>query len=92
MQKQGHPVGRDIIIQKAYEIHCHMFGSMRSVVPVVRGWCDQFMSQHGELTLRTAQFIKWARDNSVLEGLRRLFFKLRQHIIEKRPGSIVVDC
>ena len=40
MQKQCLQVGREMIIQKASEIHCYMFGSMRSVGLVGRGWCD----------------------------------------------------
>ena len=31
MQKQGLQVGREMITQKASEIHCYMFSSMRSV-------------------------------------------------------------
>ena len=44
MQKQGLPVGPEMITQKASEIHRYTFGSMRSVGSVGRGWCDQFMS------------------------------------------------
>ena len=39
MQKQGLLLGWDMIIHKASEIHRQMFGSMRSVGSVVRGWC-----------------------------------------------------
>ena len=52
--ENGLPVGREKRIQKAYEINHYMFGSMRSVVSVGRGWCDIFMSRNGESTLRTA--------------------------------------
>ena len=58
MQKQGLPVGWEMTIHKASETHRYMFGSMCSVGSVGRGWCDQFMSRHGELTLRTALVIK----------------------------------
>ena len=53
MQKQGLPVGRDMIIQKAQEIQCLMYGALRSVGLVGRRWCDQFMNRHQELTLRS---------------------------------------
>ena len=43
IQKQGLPVGGEMTIQKAYEIHRYMFGSMRSCGSVGRGWCDGFM-------------------------------------------------
>ena len=43
MQKQGLPMGQDMIIQKVQEIHHYMCESMHSVVSVGRGWCDQFM-------------------------------------------------
>ena len=39
MQKQGLLLGWDMIIHEASEIHRQMFGSMRSVGSVVRGWC-----------------------------------------------------
>ena len=37
IHKQDLLVGRDMIIQKASEIHRYMFGSMHSVVSVIRG-------------------------------------------------------
>ena len=83
IQKQGLLVGRDMIIQKASEIHCYMFGSIRSVGSVGWGWCDQFVSRQGKLALRTAQVIKRARSKAILEGLQSFFCDLRQHIIER---------
>ena len=47
MQKQGLQVGREMITQKASEIHRYTFGSTRSLVSVGRGWCEQFISRHG---------------------------------------------
>ena len=81
IQKQGLLVGQDIISQKNFEIHRYMFGSMRSVGSAGRGCCDLFMSQHGELTLRTDQVINRARNEASLEELRRFFCELCQHII-----------
>ena len=66
MNKQGLPVEREMIIHKASEIQRYMFGSMHSVGLFGRGWCDQFMSQNGELTLRTAQVIKRERKKACL--------------------------
>ena len=43
MQKQGLPVGRDIIIQKAQEIHHYMYGYLHYVGSVGRGWCKLFI-------------------------------------------------
>ena len=83
MQKQGLPVGREMIIQKNYEINRYMFGSIRSVGSVGWGWCDQFMSRHGELTWRTDQVIKRARNKTSLDGLWRLFCEICQHIMER---------
>ena len=76
MQKQGIPMVREMIIQKASDIHRYMLGSICSVGLVGRGWCGQFMSPHGELTLRTAQVIKRARNEAILEGLWSFFCKL----------------
>ena len=84
VQKQGLPVGRKIVIQKAYEIHRYMFGSMSSVGSVRWGWCDLFMSRNDKLTLITAQVIKRAGNNASLEGLRSFFCKLCKHIIEQK--------
>ena len=70
-----------MIIQKDSEIHHYMFDSMRSVGSVGQGWCGQFMSRHGELTLRTTQVIKQAMNEASLEGLQKLFCHLCQHII-----------
>ena len=83
MKKQGLPMGRETTIQKAYEIHHYIFDSMRSVGLVGWGWCDQFISRHGKLTLRTAHVIKWARNKASLEGLWSFFFEIYQHIIER---------
>ena len=44
MKKHGLLVGREIIIQKAFEIQRYMFGSMRSVGSAGQGWCVRFMS------------------------------------------------
>ena len=82
-QKQGLPVGREIIIQKASEIHRYMFGSMLSVGLVGRGWCDRFMSFLDESTLRTVQVIKRTRNKVRLEGLQSFFCKPCQHIINR---------
>ena len=82
MQKQGLSVGRETIIHKASEIHRHMFGSMCSYGSVGWGWRDQFMSQHGELALRTPQVIKRVRNEASLEGPRSFFCELCQHIIK----------
>ena len=60
-----------------------MFGSMHSVGLVVCECCDQFMSIHGKLTLRTAQSIKRARNEASLDGLPSFFCKLCHHIIER---------
>ena len=43
MQKQGIPVGRDIIIHKAQEIHHYMYGSLHYVGLFGHGWCKLFM-------------------------------------------------
>ena len=67
IQKQGLPVGQEMIIQKASEIQRYMFGSIRSVRSVGWGWCDQFMSRLFELTLITSQVIKRARNEASLE-------------------------
>ena len=75
-------MGRELIIHKASEIHCYMFGSMRSVGSVGRVWCDQFMSQYGELTLRASQ-VTGVRNKASLEGLRIFFCELCQHIIKR---------
>ena len=80
MQKRRLPVGREMIIQKASEIHRYMFSSMHSVGSVGWVWCDQFMSRHGELTLGTAQVIKQARNGASLEGMWSFFCELCQHI------------
>ena len=90
MQKQGLSVGRYMIMQEYYEINCYMFGSMHSVVLVGRWWCDKFMSFYGELNLRTAQVIKWARNKSILEGLRRFYRELCHNIIEWKNKNITV--
>ena len=73
MHKQGLLVGQYMIIQKAYEIHRYMFGSMHSVGLVGRGCCDRFMSQNGEFSLRTTQVIKRVRKEAILEGLQSFF-------------------
>ena len=65
-----------MIIQKASEIHRYMFGFMRSVGLVVYGLCDQFMSQHIKLTLRTDQVIKQERNEESLGGMRSFFCEL----------------
>ena len=83
IHKQGLPVGQEMIIQKTSEIHRYMFGSMRSVGFVGWVWRDQFMSQHGKLTLRMAQVIKRERKEASLEGLRSFFSEICQHIIEQ---------
>ena len=44
MQEYGLPVGRDLIILKSEDIYCLMYGSMRYVVSMGHGWCDQFMN------------------------------------------------
>ena len=82
MQKQGLPVGREMIIQKASEIHRYMFVSMRYVGLIGWGRCERFTSRHGKLTLRTAQVIKRARKEAISETLQSLFCKICQHIIE----------
>ena len=38
MKNKGLPVGQDIIIQKAQEIHHYMYRSFHSVGLVGRGW------------------------------------------------------
>ena len=73
MQKQGLQVGWKMITQKVYEIHLYVFGSMCSVGSVGKGWCDIFMSRHGELTLITNQVIKCARNKARLVLLRSFF-------------------
>ena len=73
MKKHGLPVGREMIIQKASEIDRYMFGFTRSLGSVVRGYCKQFMSRHCELTLRTSQIIKRARNKASLEVLWSFF-------------------
>ena len=66
MQKQGLPVGRDIIIQKAQEIHHYMYVSLNYVGSVGRGWCKLFIILHCELTLRLTQVIKLVREKASL--------------------------
>ena len=55
MQKQGLPVGRDLMIQKASEICRYIFGFMCSVGLVGHRWCDRFKNRHGEVTIRTEE-------------------------------------
>ena len=43
IKKQGLPMGWDMIIQKAQEIHHYMYGSIHSVGSVGCGWCDILM-------------------------------------------------
>ena len=43
MQRQGLPVGWDMMIQKAQEIHCYMYVSLCSVGSVGLGWFKRFM-------------------------------------------------
>ena len=81
MKKNGLPGGIEMIIQKAYEIHHYMFASMGYIGSVGQGWCEQFMNQKGELTIRTTQVTNWSRNKASLEGLR-IFLKLCQHIIQ----------
>ena len=83
MQIKGLPLGQETIVQKASEIKCYIFGSTRSIGSVGRGYCEKFMSRHGELTLGTPQIIRRARNEASLEGLQSFFYELCQHIIEQ---------
>ena len=76
-------VGQDMLIHKAQEIHCLVYGSMNSVVLVSCGWCNWFMNWHLELTLRSALVIKQERNEAILEGLQIFFWEICQHIIEQ---------
>ena len=91
MQKQGIPVVRETTIQKDSYIHRYMFGSMHFLGLVGWVWCDWFMIQNFQLTLRTAQVIRRARSTEILEGLRRFFCKLCQHIIKRTIIITVVE-
>ena len=82
-EEKGLPAGRYMAIQKAYDIKCYMFGSTRSLGLVGWGRCDQFMSIHGELNLRTAHIINRVRNEVSLEELRSFFCELCQHIIHR---------
>ena len=73
IQKQGLPVGRDMILRKAQEIHRYMYGSTHSIGSVGCGWCDRFIIQHHELTLRTARVIKRARNEASWRVCRASF-------------------
>ena len=73
MHKQGLPVGREMIIQKASEVHRYMFGSTRSLGSVGQVWCEQFMIRHGVLNLRMAQIIKRVRNEAILEEMQSFF-------------------
>ena len=75
MQKQGLPVGRDMIIQKASKIHRYMFCSIRSVGLVGHRWCEQFMSRQREVTLNGPSHHA-RRNEASLEGLREFFYGL----------------
>ena len=90
-QKKVIPVVGEMIIHKASEIQRYMFGSIRSVGLVGQGWCDRFMGRHGKLTLRTAQVIKQARNEAILEVLQSFFHDTCKNIIEQTTKITVVE-
>ena len=90
MHKRGLPLVQEMIIQKDSEIHRYMFGSTRSLGSVGWGLCEQFMIGNDELNLRTAQIINVERNEASLEGLRRFFCRICQHIMEQNDQKITV--
>ena len=72
-----------ILIHKAQEVHCLMYGSIQNVEYMGHGWWYRLMNWHRELKLRSAQVIKQARNKASLEGLQSLFCELCQHTIEQ---------
>ena len=83
MQKQGIPVGHDMIIQKDQDINFLMNGSTRSVGSVVRVWCDQFINQLRGFTSRSEQSTKQARNEASLASLQGFCCELCKYIIKQ---------
>ena len=73
MQRLGFPPSRDVIVMETNEMFKTLYGGLRSVVSLRRGWCDRFMQRHPNLSLCAATVIKSARNEVTLERLRYIF-------------------
>ena len=73
MKKHGLLVGRNMIINKAQDIHFLIFGSTSSVEFVGHGWCNLFINNNQVLTLILAQVIRWESNKEIFVGKERFF-------------------
>ena len=86
VKKEVLPVERAILIQDNQEIYHTIYAFTKSVTGsvglMIWGWCYLIMGWYPQLSHRSAQFIKQARNDSILEGMWGFFFELTQHTIE----------
>ena len=73
MQKNGLPVHREAVLDKARDICRAKYDVTRSTGFVTIRWVSCFLKRHPDLSLRDSQVIKRSRNEVSIDGLRELF-------------------
>ena len=83
MQKQGLPVTRFMVLEKANEIFHELYGGTRSVGKLSESWLNKLMLRHPHLSLRSSQVIQRCRNEASFDGLNTFCNELIKHVIEQ---------
>ena len=86
MQKNGLPVHREAVLDKARDICRAKYDVTRSTGFVTIRWVSCFLKRHPDLSLRDSLVIKRAWNEVSIESLREFFNGYVKHIIERNAS------